>query len=449
MSATPFAPAPPGSGLLPVPGDRGLPLLGRTVRALRDPAGMANERYARYGPVSWTSMFGARVVQLLGPDATGAALVNRDKAFSNGEGWGHFIEKFFPRGLMLLDFGEHHQHRRIMQQAFTRDRLLSYLDQLHPAVEQGLRGWRPAGSVRLYPAFKQLTLDLAMAVFVGAPIDSKAAAPVNKAFVDTVRAGTAYVRAPVPGGRWAAGLHGRKVLERFLATYLPQKRDGGGDDLFTALLQARTEDGHRFTDADVINHMIFLLMAAHDTSTITMTTMAYHLAKHPEWQQRVREESLALDTDAPGYDQLDKLVSLDLVMREALRLTAPVPSMPRKTVRDTQVLGYAIPAGTLVSTSPQFTHHLAAYWPEPERFDPERFADGRREDKVHPYAWVPFGAGVHKCIGLYFGGMEVKAVMHRLLRRFRWEVPAGYELPIDWKSLPRPKDGLPVRLLAR
>lgn len=434
--------------MVAVPGDRGLPVLGRTVRALRDPAGLARERYERYGPVSWTSMFGTRVVQLLGPDATGVVLVNRDKAFSNGEGWGHFIEKFFHRGLMLLDFGEHHQHRRIMQQAFTKDRLRGYLEQLHPAVERGMREWAPGEGVRLYPAFKQLTLDLAMAVFVGAPLDPANAATnarVNKAFVDTVRAGTAYVRAPVPGGRWAAGLRGRKVLERFFAGYLPEKR-AGGDDLFSALLQASTDDGHRFTDADVINHMIFLLMAAHDTSTITMTTMAYYLGKYPEWQERVRQEAVALDTDRPSYDELESLVAMDLVMKESLRLIAPVPSLPRKTVRDTEVLGHAIPKGTLVSTSPQFTHHLAEYWPEPERFDPERFAADRRADKVHPYAWVPFGAGVHKCIGLYFGGMEVKAVMHRFMRRYSWSLDSAYELPVDWKSLPRPKDGLPVRL---
>jgi cytochrome P450 len=449
MSATPFAPAPPGSGLVPVPGDRGLPLIGRTVSALRNPAAMANARYERYGPVSWTSMFGTRVVQLLGPDATGAVLVNRDKAFSNGEGWGHFIEKFFHRGLMLLDFGEHHQHRRIMQQAFTRDRLLAYLDQLHPAAERGLATWQPAERFQLYPALKQLTLDLAMAVFVGTPLDPAQAATnarVNKAFVDTVRAGTAYVRAPIPGGRWAAGLRGRKVLERFFAGYIPAKRRGDGDDLFSALLQARTEDGHQFTDDDVVNHMIFLLMAAHDTSTITMTTMAYYLGRYPEWQERVRAESLALDTDTPTYDQLESLTSMDLVMKESLRLIAPVPSMPRKTVRDTEVLGHAIPAGTLVGTSPQFTHHLAAYWPAPDRFDPERFSAQRREDKVHQYAWVPFGGGVHKCIGLHFGGMEVKAVMHRFIRHYGWSVAPDYVLPVDWKSLPRPTDGLPVRL---
>jgi cytochrome P450 len=444
MSAKPSVP--PAGELRAVPGDAGPPLIGYTFRSLHDPMGMARERYERYGPVSWSRAFGMRIVSLLGPDAAGAVLVNRDKAFSSGEGWGPFIDKFFHRGLMLLDFGEHHHHRRIMQQAFTTQRLRGYLDQLYPVIGQAVPRWQPATGFRLYPALKKLTLDLAVAVFMGAELDREAAR-VSRAFVDTVRAGSAYLRAPVPGGRWARGLRGRRVLERFLGRHLSAKRAGGGQDLFGALCQAETDDGHRFCDADVVNHMIFLLMAAHDTSTITMTTMAYYLARHPEWQDRVRAESFALDTPTPGYDDLDKLVSLDLVMRESMRLVTPVPTIPRKTVRDTEVLGHALPAGSLVSVSPHFTHHMAAYWPDPERFDPERFAADRREDRVHPHAFVPFGSGAHKCIGLYFGGMEVKAVMHQVLRRYRWSVDPGYEMPIDWQALPIPRDRLPVRLM--
>jgi cytochrome P450 len=80
--------------------------------------------------------FGRRIVNLSGPAATQIALVNTDKAFSQ-DGWKFFIENFFPRGLMLLDFGEHHAHRRIMQQAFTRERLIGYVGQMGPACGKG------------------------------------------------------------------------------------------------------------------------------------------------------------------------------------------------------------------------------------------------------------------------------------------------------------------------
>jgi len=219
--------------------------------------------------------------------------------------------------------------------------------------------------------------------------------------------------------------------------------------MFSALCHARSEDGDRFTDDDIVNHMIFLLMAAHDTTTITMTAMSYYLAKHPQWQDRCRDESLALGKEQIDFDDLDRLPSLDMVARESMRLITPVPAVARRTVKDTEVLGYPIPKDTHVSVSLYAGHHLADVWPDPERFDPERFSPARQEDKVHRNAWMPFGNGVHKCIGLHFGMMQIKAAMHQMLLKYRWSVPDGYTMPIDWVSLPRPKDGLPVNLRPR
>jgi cytochrome P450 len=121
----------------------------------------------------------------------------------------------------------------------------------------------------------------------------------------------------------------------------------------------------------------------------------------------------------------------------------------RKTVRDTDLLGHYVPANTLVSLTPWVNHLLPEYWPQPQRFDPERFAEGRREDKVHRFAWMPFGGGVHKCIGMHFGMYEVKTLVHELVRRFEWSVPDGYAVRWDPTALPIPTDGLPVALRAR
>ncbi|WP_216216505.1 cytochrome P450 [Amycolatopsis aidingensis] len=439
-----LATPPPGSGLAPVPGDAGAPLIGHSLDLMRFGTEYALHRYRTYGPVSWMGAFGQRIVSLTGPEATQLALVNKDKAFSQ-EGWAFFIEKFFHRGLMLLDFGEHRTHRRIMQQAFTRDRLAGYVGQLAPVVREGVAAWSGRSRPRLYWALKQLTLDVATRVFMDMP-SGQQAGRINRAFVDAVRAGTAVVRYPVPGGRWAAGLAGRRVLERYFAENLPGRRDGAGTDLFSALCQAATEDGERFDDTDVINHMIFLMMAAHDTSTITSTAAAYYLAKHPRWQERAREESLALGDELPDIEALERLHTLDLVIKEALRLVAPVPSLARKTVADTEVLGHYIPAGTLVGVAPVVNHFLPECWTDPHSFDPERFNEQRREDKSHRYAWIPFGGGAHKCIGLHFGMLEVKAILHEMLRAHRWTTPESYQVRWDYVSLPVPVDGLPVRL---
>jgi cytochrome P450 len=428
-----------------IPGDAGLPLVGHTFSVLKGKYYTDRSRYDRYGPVTRMRAFGMDAVMVQGPDGVGEVLQNKDHAFASGPGWSYLIGPFFHRGLMLLDFEEHHAHRRIMQQAFTSDRLATYLTPMNDVLGAGLDHWIEHPDLNLYPAFKQLTLDVATRTFMGGQLGPEADS-LNGAFSDCVRAGTAVVRFPVPGLRWAKGLAGRKVLEQYLYPQIPAKRAGSGTDLFTALCQIEDEDGNGFTDDDIVNHMIFLLMAAHDTTTITMTTMAYYLAKHPEWQQSVRAESVALGKSQMDFADSEQLVSLDLVMKECMRLVTAVPGVARRTVKPTRVLGIDIPADTFVSLNLHGTHMLDEYWPDPRHFDPERFAEGRREDKVHRNAWIPFGGGVHKCIGLHFGGMQVKAAMHQLLLRYRWSVPAGYEMPIDWTSLPRPKDGLPVHL---
>jgi cytochrome P450 len=202
----PFAVPPVGSALRGVPGTAGLPLIGRSAEIILDPTMFSRRSYDRYGPVSWTSGFGLRIVTALGPDATQAILTNGDKAYSQG-GWEYFIGPFFRRGLMLLDFDEHRLHRRIMQEAFTRSRLEGYLERVDVLVCNDLKRWPANGQIFAYPTLKRLSLDIATDIFMGGVVgndDDK----LQTAFIDSVRAGTALIRRPVP--RWPSGA--REVL---------------------------------------------------------------------------------------------------------------------------------------------------------------------------------------------------------------------------------------------
>lgn len=430
--------------------DRGLPFVGEVLEYAKDPVGLYWRHWEHYGPVGPFRTVGKTAALLLGPDACGEALRNKDKAFANGPAWSQLVGPFFNRGLMLIDFDEHKAHRRIMQEAFTRPRLAAYTRRLHPAIEQGMATWAEDKEFPAYWRLKQLTLDIAADLFMGGARDTGQAEMdrVNKAFIACVQAAAGIIRANVPLTRWGRAYRGRKVLEDFLRHYLPAKRANQTDDIFSVLCHIETDYGERFTDDDVINHMVFLMMAAHDTSTITTSTILQYLGQHPTWQERCRVEAFAVGP-APSMAELEGLVSLDLVMREALRLRAPVPVLVRHTVKDTVVEGVRIPAGTDVALGIQFTHLMADYWTDPTVFDPDRFGPDRREDKSHRFAWEPFGGGVHKCIGMYFAGLEVKAIMHRLLREYHWHVDAGYVPPMDNHSLPFPKDGLPITLVRK
>jgi len=120
--------------------------------------------------------------------------------------------------------------------------------------------------------------------------------------------------------------------------------------------------------------------------------------------------------------------------------------MPRMCIRDVEFKGHLIPANTMVGIYPIHTHYMPSLWSDPHRFDPERFSPARQEDRRHAFAWTPFGGGAHMCIGQHFATLQVKAIMHRLLLRYRWSTPPGYAMPYQMVPIAKPSDGLPVTL---
>jgi cytochrome P450 len=446
----PLAEPPPGSPLKQVMGEPGLPLVGQTLPMFVDSLRFCRRAYRRYGSVSWTNVIGTPAAVVLGGEAISTVLANRDGTFSSARGWDYFIGPFFERGVMLMDAPEHRHHRLIMQQAFKRERLRGYLKRMHPAVARGVSRWPVDGELRVYDALKELTLDIATEVFVGGELGAEADA-LNRAFVDVVVAGQALIRAdvPIPGAKWHRGIASRRRLEEHFSALVASHRAGEGEDLLSVLCRAESEDGQRFSDADVVNHMIFVLMAAHDTSTITLAMMIYHLAREPEWQERLRAESEGLGTESPSYEELDSLGSIDLVFRETLRMNAPVGMIARRAMRDAEIDGYFVPAGTLLMLQIYPTHRMEPWWPDPDRFDPTRFSPERAGEPGPRDAWLPFGGHAHKCIGMHFGSMEVKAILHRLLLTRRFSVAPDYVPPLAAGTGPYPADGLPVMMRSR
>lgn len=445
-----FAQPPAGSNLKPVLGNPGLPFLGHMVEVFHGGPEYILESYRRYGPVYYSKTPAMDAVGVLGPDATQEVFSNRRKDFST-VAWNDVIGPFFHRGLLLLDFEEHMFHRRIMQEAFTRTRLSGYIEHIDAVATKVVgRDWPVNDNRFLFmPAVKELTLDIASVVFMGHELgnDHELVTKIKEAYETTTRAGGAVIRTPVPPFKWWRGLQARKVLEDYFAERVKQQRGTDGTDMLTVLCHTADDDGNSFTDTDIVNHMIFVMMAAHDTSTSTMSTMAYHLAANPEWQERCREEGERIGDGPLDIDSLDKLETFDLVINECLRMVTPLPFNVRRAVRDTEVQGFFIPAGTNVSMWPGMNHMLPELWDNPEKFDPERFAEPRSEHKRHRYAFAPFGGGAHKCIGMVFGQLEIKSVMHRILRNYRLELPhPGYKPRYDYAGMPIPIDGLPIVL---
>jgi len=432
-----------------IPGDEGWPLVGNTLNVLADPKGHVESKSAKYGLVYRTRMFGETSIVLLGPEANELVLFDQAKLFSSTHGWGPILGLLFPRGLMLLDFDEHRLHRRALSVAFKAAPMKSYLAQLDRGIAARVARWQAQpGGMLFYPAIKQLTLDLAATSFLGADIGPEVD-DITRAFIDMVAAAVAVIRTPLPGTQMARGVQGRKRIIAYFSEQIPIRRaKGGGEDLFSQLCQATHEDGALLSTQDIIDHMSFLMMAAHDTLTSSLTSFVAELAANPDWQQKLREEvaSLGLAADAPmSFDQLDDMALTEMAFKEALRIRPPVPSVPRRAVRDFTFRGYAIPAGAGVGINPTFTHHMPEIWPEPDRFDPLRFTEETQRDR-HRFAWVPFGGGAHMCIGLHFAYMQAKCFARHFLQNLEVSLQPGYKP--DWQiwPIPKPRDGLRVVL---
>lgn len=423
-----------------------LPLVRYTFEFYSDIRRATERLYERNGDVVQTGFGPLKVINLFGPDANQFVLQNRDGIFSSHFGWDWVIDRVFPGAIMAMDGDEHRYQRRIMQQAFKKHALESYLRVMGPEIERAVSRWKPGNAFPVYAYMKRMTLDLAASVFMGADL-GKNTKKMNKAFIDAVEASIAPIRFAIPGSRMWRGVRGRHFLVNQFKSLLPQKRALETPDFFSQFCHATSEEGERFNDAEIIDHMIFLMMAAHDTTTSTLSTIFYALAKNPDWQATLREEVFKLNKAFLDYDDLEKLPLMELVIKEALRMYPPLPTMPRRAMRPAEFEGYRIPRFALVSVSPIHTHYMKSIWTDPDKFDPERFAPGREEHKQHMFSWVPFGGGAHMCIGQHFAMLQVKSVLHQVLKRFRWDVPSDYEMPFQLVPIAKPKDGLPVKLM--
>ena len=419
----------------------------RTIKFLQDPLGRSKEMVEDYGRVFRRQDFGGWGVSLVGPEANELVLFNKDKIFSSALGWNPVLENLFPHGLMLMDFDEHRIHRKALSVAFKEAPMKHYLGELNSGIARGIAGWSGAPEFKFYPAIKALTLDLAAASFLGVPWGPDAQ-KINTAFVDMVMASVAVVRKPLPLTQMRRGVKGREFMSSFFGKEIPGRRGKAGDDIFTQICNTTDDDGALLNDQAIIDHMNFLMMAAHDTTTSSISSIVHFLGAHPEWQDRIREQIHAVKAKTGGaltYETLGDLDVIELVMKESLRLIPPVPSMPRRALKDFVFMNHHIPAGSHVGINPMMTHRLADVWPDPERFDPLRFTPENSKGR-HKYAWVPFGGGGHMCLGLHFAYMQVKSFFFHLLADNRIIHADSYRGEFAMFPIPKPKDGLPLRI---
>lgn len=436
-----------------IPGDYGLPLIGHTIGYIKDPLTWAQERYKKYGLLQRVATTGLRGVLALGPDLSQQVLLDTERNFSSKMGFHDRVQKFFEGSLIMEDF-EHHKHqRRIVQNAFKNDALQHYTREINRIYDRALDEWESdiGKTIPFFMYIKELLLIVAAEIFAGeTEYKGDRVKYLNKAFLDATNGLMYLVPWNIPGFVYHTGMQGKRNLQNFFSPLIDQKRRGDGLDMLSIFSRATDENGEFFSHKEVTDQAIFLMFAAHDTTTAAITHAIYYLARNPDIKAKLYKEIDSIELDGLLWEDQEKLPYLQMVFNEVQRIRPSVPSVPRRTIRECEMAGHKIPANTMVFTLPRFTHWMEEYWPNPHVFDPERFSPERAEHKKHPFQFYPFGGGAHKCIGMHFAQMEFRNFLFKFMKRYDFE--ARHKKPDVYMQtfpLPKPSDEMPIVIRRR
>ncbi len=359
-----------------------------------------------------------------------------------------WMEPFVGRSSLLLMDGERHlRERKLLMPPFHASRMQAYGATIRDLARRAIAAWPVERPFAIEPAVRAITLDIILRTVFG--VGGAELAALRRAILELFDDFSVLNLVPAlrvdlgrltPWGRFVAQ---RAALDRLLFRLIRERRaharrDPGRDDVLAMLVEARYEDGRPMRDEDLRDELVTLLSAGHETSTSALAWDFSCLALHPEAQARAHAEvERAADDDALPWT--------DAIVAETLRLHAVFPLVARVLRRPQRIGGWALPRGTLVYVSIHLTHRNPANWPAPERFDPERFLDAR----PRPFAYVPFGGGSRRCIGMAFALYEMRLIVAEALRRFRIAATGPPEPAVSRGFTLAPAEGAVVRLVPR
>jgi cytochrome P450 len=344
------------------------------------------------------------------------------------------------RGVSLFTSeGEYwRQQRRLLQPAFHREQIARMDSIFTSEVERTLQKWEARrGPFDAQADLKLITLNTVGRALFGKRLDDGEGRVFRQALDDLVGWATRRLTTLVPLPASLPTPANRKfqrdqaLVHCTLTQLIHERRAQPADahhDLLQSLINVRYEDtGEGMTDAQIISEAIGLFFAGHETTADTLAWTLYLLSQHPEIQARVQAEvEAALNGRTPTSDDLPNMPYTFQVIQEAMRLYPAAWAISREPLEDDALGDYAVRAGQIIYVAIYNVHHHPRYWPEPERFDPERFSAAGQAQWPHKHGYLPFGAGPRMCLGKPFGLAEAHLALAQMAQRFTFHTPQGY-----------------------
>jgi cytochrome P450 len=429
-------------------------------RSFREPLPFLLDMARRYGDIVHLHVGPVHSYVINHPDLIREVLVTKGKSFRKWERQKRVFRKIDGDGLITSEGDFWLRQRRLIQKAFQQRRFGRYAEAMVGLTRRRLDRWTTGTAVNLDREMSQLALEITGETLFGVDLRDQAgwlgetAEVLRETFI---REFLSIVPLPdwlpLPSKRRMR--RAIRALDAFIAGIIRDRRASGEDkgDLLSMLLLAVDDegDGRGMTDRQARDEAVTLFNAGHDSTSAALAWTCYFVARYPDVQERLHNELEAvLGGRAATWEDLPRLAFVGSVVRESLRLCPPTPVLiNRQAVGDVEIGSYGLPRGSLVILSPYVTQRDPRWFPEPERFDPDRFGPGRVES-IPDYAFFPFGAGPHVCVGNAFALMEITLVVATLVQRFRVELAPGQEnLAPELKVSLRPQGGVWVKPVAR
>ncbi len=408
----------------------------------------------RYGDIFHYRAFYFHVYFLNHPDLIEQVLIHQSRNFTKGRGL-RANRRLFGNGLLTSEGDFWRRQRRLSQPAFHRERIASYAKIMVAFTERMLEGWQSGQTREIHEDMMRLTLEIVAKALFDTDVGRDAEA-IGRALNAVMQQNTRgqmllpfFNVLPTPGNwRYRRAV---RDLERIVYGIIRERRASRRDagDLLSMLLSARDEDGRGMTDRQIRDEAITLLLAGHETTALALSWTWYLLARHPEVEAKlVAELRQVLAGRSPSVEDLPRLPYTAMVVKESMRLYPPAYVMARTAERDTEIGGYVIPRGASVVISQWVLHRDPRFFPEPERFNPDRWTP-EFENQLPGFAYFPFGGGPRVCIGAGFAQMEAALLLATIAQRFELCGVPGHEPGLQPAITLRPRHGMRMNVTRR
>ncbi|WCJ26711.1 Lanosterol 14-alpha demethylase [Euphorbia peplus] len=425
----------------------GFPVIGGLLRFLKGPIFLLREEYNKIGSVFTVNLAHWKMTFLIGPEVSAHFFKAPEVDLSQQEVYQFNVPTFGPGVVFDVDYSVRQEQFRFFTEALRVNKLKGYVDQMVMEAQEYFSKWGDSGEVDLKYELEHLIILTASRCLLGCEVRDKLFDDVSALFHDLdngmLPISVLFPYMPIPAHRRRD--RARKKLSQIFANIIASRKSANKseNDMLQSFIDSKYKDGRPTTEAEVTGLLIAALFGGQHTSSITSTWTGAYLLRYKQYLITVLEEQknlLRKHGNKVDHDVLSEMDTLHRCIKEALRLHPPLIMLMRYSHSDFSVTTqegkqYDIPKGHIVATSPAFANRLPHIYTEPDRYDPDRFAAGREEDKAAgQFSYIAFGAGRHGCLGEPFAYLQIKAIWSHLLRNFELELISPFP-EIDWNAM--------------